>query len=220
MHLCALCGCFTTAAPVLVWAVQGAITMAIFGSGMNKEYAFFGYEGDFVRCAVAFSSRRLYCTGLSIVRQRIVPWVLPTAQHLVLLQLLADMYALGLLRTAVVCNSFASLVRFFFALVRLISACALPSWNRSPRPHPCVSAPPSRLPSCRAFLAPPLSPPPSGRRGWRCLCRRPWRAGRSCRARVATAGGTGPSKGRPRAHVGRDARWGRVAWCGRVRVVQ
>jgi len=53
MHLCALCCGFTAAASVLAWAVQGAITMAIFGSGMNKEYAFFGYEGDFVRCAVA-----------------------------------------------------------------------------------------------------------------------------------------------------------------------
>lgn len=29
---------------------QGAITMAVFGSGMRNEYAFFGYEGDFVRC--------------------------------------------------------------------------------------------------------------------------------------------------------------------------
>ncbi|OSX79801.1 hypothetical protein BU14_0071s0055 [Porphyra umbilicalis] len=29
----------------------GAITMAIFGSGMNKEYAFFGYEGDFSEAA-------------------------------------------------------------------------------------------------------------------------------------------------------------------------
>lgn len=29
--------------------------MAVFGSGMRKEYAFFGYEGDFVRCRFGHS---------------------------------------------------------------------------------------------------------------------------------------------------------------------
>lgn len=28
--------------------------MAVFGSGMRKEYAFFGYEGDFVRSRDGF----------------------------------------------------------------------------------------------------------------------------------------------------------------------
>lgn len=37
--------------------------MAVFGSGMRKEYAFFGYEGDFVRSLDGLKRPRFCAPG-------------------------------------------------------------------------------------------------------------------------------------------------------------
>lgn len=70
IRICNSSSALTTFLPCLS---QGAITMAVFGSGMRKEYAFFGYEGDFVRSrdgpgSGVFSPPLIGFTGLLWVR--------------------------------------------------------------------------------------------------------------------------------------------------------
>lgn len=178
---------------------QGAITMAVFGSGMRNEYAFFGYEGDFVRCH--FGRSDCVCRPRSWLAAGSTVWARRGA-------------ATNGEESAVVrgddaerCSDATPGPRSAFGAGPELPppGCVSVALSLAPPPppapcrqkqHPCASARPSRLACCPPCRRSRLSPPRCGTRGWPCRRRpRRWRPSTPLGGGVGGEHrGTGPSK--------------------------